>query len=86
MAHPSIDIQALTNSINPPGGYVLPVRYGQLGPKLLEAGVIDVGVLWQYNQQTRRLLSDQDVELLTEGSQEQIDINQRNVSFLLTLF
>jgi hypothetical protein len=86
MAHPPIDIQALTNVINPPGGYVLPVQYSQLGPKLLAAGVIDVALLQQDYKQTGRLLSEHDKELLSQGSQEQVVINQNNAAFLLTLF
>lgn len=86
MAHPPIDIKALTNAINPPNGYTLPVQYGQMGPRLLEAGVIDVAALKQHYQQTGQVLSDKDIELLIRGSQEPVVINHQNASFLLTLF
>jgi len=86
MAHPPIDIKALTHAINPPNGYTLPVQYGQMGPKLLEAGVIDIAVLKQYFQQTGQVLSDKEIELLIRGSQEPVVINHQNASYLLTLF
>ena len=83
MAHPPIDIKALTIAVNPPNGVTLPVQYGQMGPKLLEAGVIDVSAL---KQQTGQALTDQDLEILTQGSQEAVVIDQQNASFLLNLF
>jgi hypothetical protein len=86
MAHPPIDIKALSNVVNPPNGYTLPVQYGQMGPKLLEAGVIEIAGLKQQYQQTGQVLSDKDIDHLIRGSQEPIVINQQNAPFLLTLF
>jgi hypothetical protein len=86
MAHPPIDIKVLTNAVNPPDGYVLPVSYGQIGPRLLEAGVIDIPALKQNFLQTGLLFSDNDEKLLVQGSQEPIIIKAQNASFLFTLF
>ncbi|MFH1906784.1 MAG: hypothetical protein ABIL11_05310, partial [Chloroflexota bacterium] len=34
-------IDALADEINPPDGYQLPARFGNIGPQLVAAGVID---------------------------------------------
>jgi hypothetical protein len=86
MAHPPIDIPALTNTINPPAGFTLPIQYGQVGPNLIQAGVIDAASFRRYFQQNGVSLPDQEMEWLIRGGQEPIIINSRNASFLLTLF
>lgn len=86
MAHPPIDVKALSQAVNPPGGYTLPARYGQVGPKLLEAGAIDTGAFQQHYQQAGRALPDKEMEILNRGSQESITINQQNEDFLFRLF
>jgi hypothetical protein len=86
MAHPPIDISALTQAINPPAGYTLPIQYGQVGPNLIQAGVIDVAAFRRYFQQNGLAVPDLEIETLIRGGQEPVVIHSRNATFLLTLF
>jgi hypothetical protein len=86
MAHPPIDTVALMNAINPPEGFQLQIVYGQVGPHLLATGSIDLSALQQLYRGNGQTLSDQELKILTKGSQEAITINRQNASFLLKLF
>ena len=37
----NVRLAAIISEVNPKAGYTLPVTYGDLGPRLIEAGVID---------------------------------------------
>lgn len=86
MAHPPIDTVALKNGINPANGFQLPVIYASIGPKLIESGTIDLARLQLDYQRNGRTLSNQEVEILTRGSQEPIIISQENKDFLFRVF
>jgi hypothetical protein len=86
MAHPPIDIPALSNAVNPANGFHLPVTFGQVGPKLVEAGVIDISNLQQMYQKNGQTLSDLELNPLIRGSQDAVIINRQNASFLFRFF
>lgn len=86
-AHESrIDLATLSRQINPPGGYTLPARFGDIGPKVLAAGGIDLDRLVQLYGQGGRPLTDEEITLLKEGSDTPIVISRENASFLLNVF
>ncbi len=77
---------ALIDEINPPDGYKIPATFGTVGPQLLAAGGIDYEQFVQLYQQAGRPLSEQQLALLTNGSNDQIIINRDNAQFLLNFF
>lgn len=67
--------------------YRLPVRYGDLGPKLLEAGVIDVGRLVAQLSGQGMPPTEAQLALLREGGKgDGIRIDRQNALFLLDFF
>lgn len=84
--HPPIDSVAMMKAVNPAEGFTLPIQYGKVGTRLVESGVIDLNRLRLFYQKDRQALSDQDLEMLTQGSQESVSINQQNADFLEKLF
>lgn len=76
----------LLQQINPPKGYTLPASYGDLGPRLIDAGAIDVQRFVQTYQQAGQPLTEEQVAILTEGSDAPIVINSENAYFLLNFF
>ncbi|GAB4262641.1 MAG: hypothetical protein Kow0080_00170 [Candidatus Promineifilaceae bacterium] len=72
--------------VNPPEGYMLPAVYGDLGPRLLEAGGIDYDQFIEVYQRSGHPLTDEQLAILTKGSNESIVINQENAYFLLNFF
>jgi hypothetical protein len=79
----SVDVDELTGQVFPVDGYVLPVRYNDIGPRLLDTGAIDY---WRFSDlyaQSGNPLSVAHRHILTEGSDEPIRINADNSHFLL---
>lgn len=64
-------------------GVVLPIKWGDLGEKLVEAGVIDLRKLESVYAE-RGGLSEEERELL-EGKAEKIIVNENNAGFILNL-
>lgn len=79
----SQDTTTMAMAINPPQGFTLPVKYGNVGPQLLSSGVIDQNGFEQLFQQSGQPLSQKELAILTQGSSEQLVINQQNARFLL---
>ncbi|KAF0111987.1 MAG: Uncharacterized protein FD147_501 [Chloroflexi bacterium] len=79
-------MQELSGEINPQGGFIIPVMYDDVGPKLLAAGAIDLNTFEQLYQQSGQPLTEQEIEILTKGSQNQIVITSENAHFLLNYF
>ncbi len=77
---------ALLDQINPPDGYELPIRYGDFAPKLVAAGVIDFAQFVKLYQEIGSPLSEQQIAILTKGSDDSIVIDKENQHFLLNLF
>lgn len=82
----AMDMGALIAQVNPPEGYELPVRYGDLGPQLLASGVIDYAKFAGIYEQSGNPLTRNQIEALTRGSDERIVINAQNAHFLLNFF
>src|SRR5512143_231630 len=81
-----LDVSALMKQVNPVAGYKLPVRYGDLGPRLLEGGAIDYAAFAAVFEQGGDPLTPQQVQALKAGSDEPIVITQQNAHFLLNFF
>jgi hypothetical protein len=77
---------ALVRQINPPEGYVLPLNYGDLGPRLLAAGAIQYEVFVQLYEQKGQPLTEEQQAILTQASQNPIVFNRQNANFLLNFF
>lgn len=80
------ELAALYKQVNPKDGYALPVSYGDLGPRLIEGGVIDYEAFAAIYANSGSPLSEAQVEILTKGSDEQIVIAAENAHFLLNYF
>jgi len=80
------ELTALYEQINPEDGYVLPVSYGELGPRLIESGVIDYDAFAAIYENSGTPLSDAQIKALKQGSEQQIVINTENAHFLLNYF
>jgi len=80
------DIAVLYEQINPRDGYALPVSYGELGPRLIEGGVIDYEAFAAIYTNSGNPLSDAQIEILKQGSDDQIVITAENAHFLLNYF
>lgn len=76
----------LYRQINPEAGYSLPVTYGSLGPQLVEAGVINNDAFQNVMTASGDSLNEQQLEVLTKGSDEKIVITGANAHFLLNFF
>lgn len=79
-------VTAMLHQINPPEGYTIPARFGNIGPQMLDAGAIDLNQFTQTYQQAGKPLTDEQMAILTKGSSSQIVINAENAYFLLNFF
>lgn len=84
--HAPIDVAALSREINPPEGYALRVKPGKIGPQLLAAGAIDYKTFVQVYANAGQPLTDEQITILTKGSDQPVIINQDNAYFLLNFF
>ena len=80
------DAASVFAQINPAKGYEINVKYGDIGPKMLEMGVIDLEKFKQIYQQSQQALTPEQEEILTRGSDKKIKIDQNNSYFLLNFF
>lgn len=80
------ELAKLAEQVNPKDGYALPVSYGDLGPQLIEAGVIDYDAFAAIYENSGNPLTAAEVEILKQGSDEQIVISAQNAHFLLNFF
>ena len=76
----------LYDQINPKDGYALAVSYGDLGPGLLESGIIDYDAFAAIYANAGHPLSAEQFEILKHGSDQEIVINAENAHFLLNYF
>lgn len=81
-----MDFAALMEQVNPLEGYRLPVRYGDLGPRLLESGVINYDAFTAVYENAGDPLTQPQIEILKRGSNEPIVITPENAHFLLNFF
>jgi hypothetical protein len=81
-----MDMAALFAQVNPPEGYKLPVRYADLGPRLLASGAINYDAFAAVYENAGDPLTPAQVEILKRGGNEQIVITAENSHFLLNFF
>jgi hypothetical protein len=77
------EIEVPANPLNLPDEFTLPVSFGNVGPQLLEAGAIDYEGFVQIYEQSGRPLTEEQLAILTEGSDAPIAINRESAYFLL---
>lgn len=70
----------LTNQVLPEEGFTLPLSWGELGPKLIAAGVID-----QKKFEAAVKLTDDQKKVLTGGIEAPVTINSQNSQFVVDL-
>jgi len=80
------DATAMIHQINPPDGYTIPATFGDIGPQMVAAGAIDYAQFVQLYEETGKPLSNEELTILTRGSNSQVVINQDNAQFLLNFF
>jgi hypothetical protein len=77
---------ALKSQVNPPKGYTMPAVFGDIGPQMVAAGAIDVAKMVNLYKQSGAPLSEDEMSILTKGSEDKIVINAQNAHFLLNFF
>jgi hypothetical protein len=82
----SIDTQAFLEQINPSSGYEINASYGDIGPKLLEGGAIDFEKMKSLYEKAGAALTDEQITILTKGTNQKIKITPENSYFLLNFF
>lgn len=75
----------LFEEINPSKGYKIGVKFGNIGPKMLEIGVIDFDKFNDVYKENNPLTNEQ-IKILKDGSNEEIKITKENSHFLLNFF
>ena len=75
-----LDLAQLPLEVLPEEGFTLPVSWGNLGPKLIELGVIDEVKFTETIQMT-----DSEKDILTNGTESGIVINSQNSQFVVDL-
>lgn len=76
----------MMHQINPPEGYTIPAKFGDIGPQMVAAGAIGLAQFVQLYEQVGKPLVDEQLIILTKGSNSEIVINQKNSHFLLNFF
>lgn len=80
----SYNWDALAREVLPAEGVVLPTRFGDIGPKLIQSGAIDLEKFKSVYSASP--LTEAQLRILTQGSSEQVVIDKGNIHFLLNLF
>lgn len=71
-------LQELAIEVLPQDGFILPISWGDLGPRLIALGVID-----QKKFEQAVNLTDEEKKILTEGGNSQIKIDSKNSQFVV---
>lgn len=82
----NVETTTLYEQINPKDGYNLSVSYGDLGPQLLASGVINYDAFAAIYQNAGSPLSDEQIDVLKNGSDQDIIITSENAYYLLNFF
>jgi hypothetical protein len=80
------ETMALMHQINPPDGYKIPAVYRDVGPQMVTAGAIDLSKFTSVYQQQNKPLTNDQMTILTKGTNANIVINPENAYFLLNFF
>lgn len=76
----------LFDEINPEAGYEINSTYGDLGPKMISLGVIDLEKFKSVYEKSGQPLTAEQLEILTRGSNKKVKIGRDNSYFLLNFF
>lgn len=76
---------SIFESVNPSAGYQLNFTYGDLGPKLVSSGVIDLNKFTALYKD-RGGLNQEQSDILTKSSNQKIKFTRENSNFLLNFF
>ncbi len=76
----------LFDEINPIKGFEISARYGDIGPRMIKSGVIDLEKFKQTYEKSAQKLTKEQLEILTKGSNKKIKIDRDNSYFLLNFF
>ena len=76
----------LIEQINPPEGYQLEAKLGDIGPQLLAAGAVDYNAFIDVYERSGQPLSEDQLAILTEGSDADVVFDRENAYFLLNFF
>ena len=82
----NVQSSAIFDKINPPEGYELNATFGDIGPKMIEMGVIDEKKFKDTYDQSGQPLSQENLDILTKGANKKIKISSENSYFLLNFF
>jgi len=74
------------NQINPPNGYEINTQFGDIGPKMIDMGVIDLEKFKATYDRSGQPLTEEQLSILTKGSDQKIKITSKNSYFLLNFF
>lgn len=77
---------AIFEQVNPPQGYELPTRFGDIGPQMIEMGVIDPVKFKEVYEKSGQPLTQEQLNILEKGSNNRIKVAPDNSYFLLNFF
>lgn len=77
---------AIFAQINPQEGYEINIDYNDIGPQMLEMGVIDLNKFKETYDKSGQPLTQEQLDILTKGSNKKIRITPENSYFLLNFF
>lgn len=80
------DIAKIREEVNLPGGYPLGIQYGDIGPQLLAAGAFKLDEFVDLYKRAGRSLTEDQLMVLTDNSDQEVIFSQQNAYFLLNLF
>lgn len=80
----SADQKTLEETVLPPEGYEINVSWGNIGPNLVQTGVIDAEKFKAIYEQNGGL-PQEELEILEKGSPEKIKITNENSHFVLNM-
>lgn len=81
-----VDLSMIMHQINPSEGFQIPAVFGDIGPKMVAAGAIDVVKFTKLYQQQNKPLTDEQMSILNKGSDTHVVIKPDNAYFLLNIF
>jgi len=80
------DMAALASQVTPVEGYSIPATLGDIGPRLLASGAIDLGKFVDVYEQSGKPLTREQQAMLKKGGNGLIVIDGQNAYFLLNFF
>src|SRR3989344_6936808 len=73
-----MDLSTLSEQVLPKDGFELPIEWGNIGPRLIELGVIDLAKF-----EGAVTMTDEQKEILTKGSDKRIKIDMGNGQYIV---